>query len=335
LPEGIWQSQGYGYVFEFKGSSVQAFEVTETTCVRSFAARKQSREINGSEATYRGPEGLVFSIESGGTPDHRFVQVESAASRMRIDRIPRKPGVCDHVTANTPFGNFEVFAQTWAEHYISFELKNADWSKVVAENRAKITPATTPSQLFDILKSMIVPFGDAHAAILAPGLKKQYVGLRSGTGQLLKDMGGSAGLQKSGLTKLLNVTTRAYLTGPVRSFCNGKIHYGHVNPSTGYLRITAFDDFAKNFEKGQKALDAALDEIFSDSNLHRLVIDVRFNSGGADPYGLTIASRLATVEYLAYTKYARASRAPGTWTPAEPSVVNRLRDRAFVAPWFC
>jgi hypothetical protein len=322
-PDGIWQSQGYGYVFEFQNSALQAFAVTETTCVRSFSAKREARAIDGYEATFRGPDELRLSLESGGTPDHRLLHIDDSVSRIRIDRLPRKPAVCDHLTDNTPLGNFEVFAQTWAEHYISFELKHTDWNKVVAENRAKVTPATTPSQLFDILKSMITPFGDAHAAIIAPGVKKTYAGLRSGTGQLFQDMGGRDAFDKSGLTQLLNITTHAYLKGPIRNYCNGKIQFGHVDSTTGYLRIIAFKDYAKGtFEKGQQALDAALDEIFSDANLSRLVIDVRFNSGGSDPYGLAIASRLATTEYLAYTKYARDSRVPGTWTPADPSVVK-------------
>jgi hypothetical protein len=212
-PDGIWRSHGYGYVFEFHGSALQAFEVTETTCVKSFSAKKEAREVAGRAATFRGPDGLVLSLESGGTPDHRLVHIEGSVSFIRIDRLLRKPEVCDTLTANTPLGNFDVFAQTWAEHYISFELKHTDWNTVVAENRARITPTTTPSQLFDILKSMIAPFGDAHAAIVAPGVKKQYVGLRSGTGQLFQDLGGRAAFEKSGLTKLLDVTRRAYLKG--------------------------------------------------------------------------------------------------------------------------
>jgi len=322
LPEGIWRSQGYGYLIEFRGSSLQAYELTETTCVKSFSAKTESRAASGADVTYRGPEGLMFSIESGGSPDHRLAHVAGSVSRIRIDRVPRKPEVCDHPSANTTLGNFDVFAQTWAEHYISFELKHTDWSKVVAENRAKITPATTSSELFDVLKSMIAPFGDAHAAILAPDVKKQYVGLRSGTGRVFQDMGGKDAFLKSGLTKLLDITGRAYLNGGVRNYCNGKVQYGHVDSETGYLRIIAFDDFAKGgFEKGQSALDAALDQIFADVKLRRLVIDVRFNSGGADPYGLAIANRLATSQYVAYTKYARASGNPGTWTEADPSVV--------------
>ncbi|HET9130095.1 MAG TPA: hypothetical protein VFO86_04050, partial [Terriglobia bacterium] len=224
--DGIWRSQGYGYVFEIHGSTLQAYEVTETTCVKSFSAKRH-------DDTYKGPDGLVLSIESGTTPDHKLAQIQSSVSRIRIDRIPKKPDVCNHLTANTPLGNFDVFAQTWAEHYISFELKHADWNKAVAEKRATVTPATTPSELFEIVRSMITPFGDAHAAIVAPKLKKQYVGLRSGTGQLLQDMGGTDGLRKSGFAKLLEVTRRAYLKGEVRNYCDGKIQWGHVDSSTG------------------------------------------------------------------------------------------------------
>ena len=36
--------------------------------------------------------------------------------------------------------------------------------------------------------------------------------------------------------------------------------------------------------------------------LNALVFDVRINFGGADPYGLAIASRLTANRYLAYTE---------------------------------
>ncbi len=62
---------------------------------------------------------------------------------MRIDRVRTRPSVCDHPTENTPMANFEVFSRTWAENYISFDLKKADWDAVVRANRPKITPATT------------------------------------------------------------------------------------------------------------------------------------------------------------------------------------------------
>src|SRR5215471_16162839 len=64
-----------------------------------------------------------------------------------------------------------------------------------------------------------------------------------------------------------------------------------------------------------------------------LVIDVRFNSGGFDPWGIDIASRLATTEYLAYTKYARADPIDhNKWTEGDPSVVRPSPRPSFHGP---
>jgi len=104
---------------------------------------------------------------------------------------------------------------------------------------------------------------------------------------------------------------------------------------TGYLRILSFSGYAKEggYAAGLAALEAALDEIFSDSALQGLVIDVRINGGGADPYGLAIASRLATVEYLAYTKEARADPVDrNKWTPGDPSRVRPSSRPGFRGP---
>ena len=63
------------------------------------------------------------------------------------------------------------------------------------------------------------------------------------------------------------------------------------------------------------------------------MIDVRINFGGYDPYGLAIASRLATREYLAYTKEARADATDrNRWTPGDPSRVVPSSRPGFRGP---
>src|SRR5207247_10452404 len=81
-----------------------------------------------------------------------------------------------------------------------------------------------------------------------------------------------------------------------------------LNSSVGYLRIHSFSGYSedKEFAKQLEALEKALDAIFKDSaKLTGLVIDVRINGGGSDVFGISIASRLATQEYLAYSKVIR------------------------------
>ncbi len=331
--DGVWRSQGYGYVFAIEGRTLRAFEVTSTTCVPGFTAERDPADVPGREATFKTPEGQTYFIRDGGPDDHKRLHSEGSASDVRIDRLPRLPAMCDHPTANTPVDNFEVFSRTWAEHYISFDLKKTDWDAVVRASRPKVTSNTTPAELFDIFEAMIAPFHDTHTFLDAPDLKRSFQRLRPGTDRVIR--GGFAEFRNVGMPALLAVTERAYLRGPLRKWCSGQIQYGHVDDTTGYLQILSFSGYREggDFAAGLEDLEAALDAVFSDPDLRRLVIDVRINFGGADPYGLAIASRLATDEYLAYTKEARADPADrNQWTPGDSSRVSPSTRPGFRGP---
>jgi len=109
------------------------------------------------------------------------------------------------------------------------------------------------------------------------------------------------------LPTLLATTDRAYLQTPLRKWCNDQVQYALVNQTTGYLRILSFSDYSEQpgFANGLTALQTALDHIFSDPKLKVLVIDVRINFGGNDLYGVEVASRLATADYLGLYQVAR------------------------------
>lgn len=86
--DGLWRSQGYGYVFEIEGPTLKAFEVTSTTCVPGFTAALDATAVPGREATFKTPDGQVLFIRAGGTADHRLLHNDGSASDVRIDRIP-------------------------------------------------------------------------------------------------------------------------------------------------------------------------------------------------------------------------------------------------------
>ncbi len=331
--DGVWRSQGYGYAFAIEGPTLKAFEVTDTTCLPSFTAQRDDTVMAGREATFK-KGGELYFIRTGGSRDHKLLHYEGSASDMRIDRLPALPAVCGNPTPNTPADNFEVFARTWAEHYILFEQKKTIWAKVVASNRSKITPDTTPSDLFDVLESMITGFNDAHTFISAPEINRQFRKLRPGTDRVIK-AGSMAEFRSKDMPVLLAATEHAYIKTPLRKWCNNQVQYGHIDDATGYLRILSFSGYSKQggFLAGLEAFEEALDAIFSDPALKALVIDVRINFGGYDPYGLALASRLATGEYLAYTKYARADAADrNRWTSGDPTRVRPSSRPGFRGP---
>jgi len=330
--DGVWRTQGYGLILDIRGSRLKAFEVTETTCLPSFEATRDSTPAPGREATFVRSQGQVFFVRIGGSRDHRQLHSDGSASDQRIDRIAQVPARCDPPTADTPTSNFEVFSRTWAEHYILFDQKRTDWAQVVEANRPKVTAMTQPAELFDIMEGMIAPFDDAHTFISAPPLNRQFRKLRAGTDRVVT--GGFQTFRSTGMPALLAITDR-YLQDSLRKWCNGQVGYGHLNDSTGYLRITSFSGYGseRTFASGLTALEAALDTIFSDPGLRGLVIDVRINFGGADPYGLAIASRLAGNEYLAYVKEARADPVDrNRWTPGDSSLVRPGTRPGFRGP---
>ena len=329
--EGAWKSDGYGFVVVATGDSLQAYEVTQTTCVPSFTGLRRAATDPGTEATYES-DGQVLAVSAGLDPSQKQLKSDGAASYMVLRRLPSRPAVCDRPTPDTHEGNFEVFAATWAEHYILFDEKGADWPAIVAAARANVTPATTPEQLFDIMQGMIARFEDAHTFIVADSIKRRFRTLRGGTDRVAKS--GMADFPTKDLPWILSVTDRR-LTGALQKWCNDQVQYGHVDDSTGYLRILSESGYTKDggFAAGLVALEAALDTIFSDPKLTGLVLDVRINFGGADPYGLALASRLATAEYVAYSKEARIDPADRTkWTPGQASVVRPGSRPGFKGP---
>jgi len=330
---GVWKSDGYGVVLVLAGDALKLFEVTNTSCVASISAarvRGPAQQV-GLEAAFR-IGSTVLELRAGQDAQTRRLHVAGAASDVLLQRLTTLPALCSTPTPNTPQGNFEVFAQTWAEHYIMFDAKHMDWSAVVTRARAQVTPSTSPAELFDIFVGMIAPFEDAHSSINAPELGKQFGALRAGTGRLMPN--GMDEFVEKTLPAVLAVTDRQ-MQAPLARFCEGRVQYGHVDASTGYLRILAESGYtaSADFAEGMEALQNALDAIFSDPELRRLIVDVRINFGGSDPYGLALASRLAATTFTAYAKQARNDPLDRTrWTAAQPSVVQPSLRPSFHGP---
>lgn len=215
--EGVWRSRGWGYIYEIRGSALQAFEVTSTTCVRGFKAARLSSE-SPRQATFRTGSGDVFHITANGEDDHKRIVHPRGLTSIAIERLPALPQMCAPPTPDTPLGNFEVFARTFAENYISFDLRRIDWDQVVAQQRAKVNARTTPAQLFEILKAMIEPLTDIHTGIEAPKLKRKFdPPLRPGTERVTG--GNIERFANSGRRHLAAITNHAYLRGPLLSLC--------------------------------------------------------------------------------------------------------------------
>jgi hypothetical protein len=333
--DGVWRSQGWGYAYLVRGANWQAFEVTSETCVVGAQAARQRSAPPGHDASFRIRGGGIFYIDPAAGPDQKRIVTPGGLTSIVIERLADLPPACRMPTADTPLGNFEVFTRTFAEHYIAFDRRHIDWDNLVAAQRRKLTPQTTPGQLFDILKTLLQPLTDIHTGLEAPKqLKLQFdADLRPGTDRIVD--GNIDRFASQGRRALAAVTDRAYLQGPVQPYCRGQWQYGMTPSGIGYLRILQFGDYSRRdgIEHDLRAVNRALDRILGNPALKGLVIDVRLSFGGDDRLGLAIASRLTATPYLAYAIQVRSHATKRSqFTAAQPVMVQPGQPPVYLGP---
>jgi hypothetical protein len=297
--DGLWLSDGYGLLAEIRAGQLQMFEVTPLSCIPSdtFALRAGPPDARGKRFVAGNRRDVLF-LSPGASSDSEWFRSASAASAILFRRVTARPGSCGRATPDDPETVFAIFAWTFGAHHGFLRHRGVDWPTVTRDARPGVNAGTKPSELFGILAGMIEPLHDEHTFVEAKEIGRAFQGKRPGT-QLLTELERKT---------TIDILEARYLQGPLRSWCDGHLRYARLGRGAGYLRVDAFMGYVRegDFDAGARALDAALDDILEDArSLPALVIDVRINRGGADPYGVQVAGRLTDRPYAAFVKRAR------------------------------
>jgi len=342
-PDGLWQSDGYGLLMEINGAAMRMFQTTSISCLPWWTARRLERRDGDGELVFdRGDAHVRLTADP--SSDALLMREGPSISSVTLRRVNVRPQRCMEALPNTPLENYAVFWQTFAEQFALFPAYRIDWTAVDRRFRPRVTSSTTPDELFAILREMILPFHNAHTNINAASIHRQYIGYRTAS-EIGRRLEATSSLSTDEILAMfdeLGSRTRAIVEssyaaeGRLRPYVNEKIWFGALRNSIGYLRILAFDDYTKGggFEQGAAALEAALDEIFKEAErMKGLIVDVRVNTGGADPLCLAIASRLTDVKYLAYSKVTRSSGSgPLRFTAPQPAWVQPSMRAGYRGP---
>jgi Peptidase family S41/Tricorn protease C1 domain len=336
--DGLWLTDGYGELVEFKGDDLRAYELTALSCIPSAKASRKTEPSDAKETVFAADDGDTFRISPGTSGETRFLHVDGSVSSIFLHRTASRPEPCNQPLADTQVTNYEVLWETFAEQYPFFALHQMDWVAVDKKFRPQVIPDTKPEELFRIFSEMLDPLHDAHTFIQAKSIQKRFHGFRPSADPM----------QKKNAARITEIIEAKYVSGGLHDFCNKQLQFGLLRSSPsaalpdskangiGYLRIHSFSDYSsdREFVKQVDVLDSALDDIFKDSSrLRGLVIDVRINGGGSDVFGISIASRLATQEYLAYAKVIRDDiRDPDHRTPPQPVTVHVSQRAGFHGP---
>lgn len=308
---GFWQSNGYGYVIKVDTRGAKVFHVTKDFCLESGEASAQLEHYLRDTPPVVSPDKL--RAEFRGTLE---------GYPIALNRLASLPVACENVTADTPQGNFEMFASYFAEHYAFLELYGVDWAGSVAAARTHINDDTTDAQLFDILTELIRPIRDGHVSISGSvdGKDKIFRPNRGFVSETLKDIAETEGSEGK---KLGDALLKEYwIKGVGQTILNSKgkltandfIQYGMASGRVGYINFLTTAGYAngdlmnerRDLAKLNRVMDRALSQ-FEKAHAEAIIIDLSTNFGGYDFISRAIAARFAAERTFAHDEFAADS----------------------------
>ncbi len=323
--DGVWQTDGYGYLFDVNGSDVSIYETTAISCLPSglTPGKLEPRDGGAAEASF--PVAIPGFIDAhmeiwpADKESRRFHRTDTNTF-MTAHRLDALPAACEAEAPATPMDTAAVFVETFKAHYPFFGEGQDAWEWPAADTFA------TEQQLFDYLTGLMAPLEDAHTALVAPSLDALYLGAEGATRSAPTER------RKAGF----EIVDGTYLRSPLATYCRGMLGYAELLRGVGYLRVHGFTGFseADTPEANMAAFERALDDFFDPIHgLAGLVIDLRDNMGGSDVLAVALARRLAEEDYVAYTKQAyKGGAIEASWTEGTATWVQASQRESFWGP---
>lgn len=309
-PDGIWKQIGYGNIIELNDTIISVYNISKQDCNLSF---KEHILDFGKIKNYTKD---TLTIQHG-NDDWLFT---------RLEKIPNLCKTSKELNS-VPKHNFQVFWDTFNEHYASFDIKDINWNEVYNQYEPKINENTTDLELYTIFREMIGLLNDGHVKMEVP------VKIENEFKNQIEE-------QEEKYSKLdefnLNKEIAEFYVDSLRNYNAGMVRYGLINDNVGYVQINSMlmladydlqkDLDLRNFygqywEKAENRKDELQrqDEVDGINKILNLIIielpkaksyilDLRFNGGGKDAVALDILNHFSDKEKVAYTKKARTEK---------------------------
>ena len=307
-PDGIWKQIGYGNIIELNDTLISVYNISKQNCHLSFKEHV-----------------LDFGQIKNYSKD--TLTIQHGIDNWLFTRLEKLPNLCkkSNELNSDPQHNFQVFWNTFNEHYASFDLKDINWKEVYNKYEPKINENTTDLELYAVFREMIGLLNDGHVKMEVPEeIESEYQNQNKKT-------------QEKKYSKLdefiLNKEIAELYVDSLRNYNAGMVRYGLINSNIGYVQINSMlmladydlkkDLDLRNFygqywEKAENRKDELqrqdevdginkiLNSIIKDlPKAKSYILDLRFNGGGKDGVAMAIINHFSSKAKVAFTKKAR------------------------------
>lgn len=333
--QGAWIQEGEALALNIDGETITGYNYSRETCVVvsdinhiPHAQAEQrftqlSADVNNTQLTF---------ILEGQTEDDRL-RFSSATLPSACNNA--QPPTTDPARFDPEF----VFEHAWHifnDYYPFFQRRGVDWQEKWDNFRPKVTAETTQNELFELMSDMLANLNDGHVSLFAesetldepllfsPGLGSGWANNTIAAAnefdlseeeannsmlmQVMENIQNHYGL--SSLSAIRDTTTTSQKEGELRISNDRELPmvWGKLTGNIAYLNIfglaiepSTVEDIPldQQLETVAQQMHTILDDI---ADTEALIIDVRFNGGGADKIALTIANYFADKRRVAASK---------------------------------
>lgn len=318
--EGVWKSVGYGKILKIEASTYQYFDITSLSCLPSkmgdLSEVKNSIELKNDTLIVKRGFNFYYYSRTNESLD------------LCKDSIKE---------TNDPLYNFEVFAETYKDHYAFFELNEIDWDSFYKTRKAKINSNTTEVELYSIFQEMIDSLKDNHGSIEPTDEVYEMAENQN------VEEGETERLKEYGDFQIARLVAEHYLNEDLTKD-SWLINWGKMENNIGYIQIKAmflyadlnlndslvkengfvstYMDVFNNLSYEEQIAEeiAGIRNIMSTimedlKETKYIIIDVRFNGGGQDEVSLEILRHFNSNKKQIASKKARHNDAFTKKTP--------------------
>jgi hypothetical protein len=281
---GVWRTEGYGFVLDVGAFSIDIYETSAVSCLRTL-------QIPAHLGLIR----LVERVNLGSDNGRLSMSFDGAIGAIRADRLDALPGPCAQGSPPRPGTaqeNFDVFWARMDEHYAFFDLHGVDWAARRAALRPGKDEVLTDDALFALLSDALTGLDDEHLTLsragetFSPALRPDCYANR---------------LE-------MRAVTRSSIPGGLTEVADTGLSYGFAAPGVGYVSIAhmkVLPGFGTSLEAF--AAKAFVPVAAAMAPARTIIVDIRTNPGGSDLIGLAYAGYFTATPVPVLSKTTRTS----------------------------
>jgi carboxyl-terminal processing protease len=338
---GIWREIGYGRMLAIGEKGFDLYHETKILCYRDegvvdapLDSRYSLYDLSRDGAT------LTLYFHDLGRSTRHF------QNHQRFQRMPALPAGCVPSLKRPQFEQprfiFDLFWQTFADHYAFFDERAVDWKRIREDFRPRVRPEMTSSELFELFSEMLRPLNDGHVNVYLAPDRRFSPGRNSVLPMLRREFERRKPPQAfeafvAEWASSLKAAASIFVKDGIRKAAHETIWWGDIDDDIGYINIYQLTNFTENATWSNRArqlavVDDAFEEIlvaFRDKRA--ILLDLTHNQGGFDAASDLIASRFADQarHVLTVGAFGTTSSMAETIT-VEPSVRTRFTKPVFV-----